>query len=175
MTKRGDDYTRLWTPKKRAAFQAAWEAFGSARNTIYAHLFIDLRPGLFDVGEAKKRAVIEAGKRWEELTALPPLCTAAAWKATCKAVGIPAGTDIGAAESEITAWALALQAEKARDAARTQERWSKSDTPKRWAKRFGVSVSTIKRHFRDGSIPNRPLSDRSYQVRLDSVPQEPKP
>ncbi len=55
--------------------EAAWQAFGAARNTIYARLFIDLRPGLLDVGDTKTAAVVEAGKRWEALTTLPALYT----------------------------------------------------------------------------------------------------
>lgn len=49
--------------------------------------------------------------------------------------------------------------------------WSQPDTPKRWAKVFGVNVQTIKRRFQDGKIRNKKLSDRSYQVHVDDVPR----
>ena len=49
---------------------------------------------------------------------------------------------------------------------------SEPDTPTRWAKRFGVSVDTIKRRFKDGTIRNKKLSDRSYQVDLRDIPRD---
>jgi hypothetical protein len=49
--------------------------------------------------------------------------------------------------------------------------WSKPDTPSRWAKRFGVSVDTMKRQFKTNKIRNKRLSDRSYQIHEDDVPK----
>jgi len=49
--------------------------------------------------------------------------------------------------------------------------WSSPDTPKRWAKRFRVSVDTMKRLLKAGTIRNKRLSDRSYQVHVDDVPK----
>jgi hypothetical protein len=52
--------------------------------------------------------------------------------------------------------------------------WSKADTPTRWAKLFGVSAQTFKRWVKAGKIRVKELSDRSYQVHLEDLPQ-PKP
>jgi hypothetical protein len=51
-------------------------------------------------------------------------------------------------------------------------RWSKPDTPTRWAKTFKVSVRTLKRRFADGTIRHKELSDRSYMIHLDDLPSE---
>ena len=51
--------------------------------------------------------------------------------------------------------------------------WSRPDTPTRWGKVFGVSGDTMKRRFKDGSIRNKKLSDRNYQVHLDDLPKGP--
>ena len=55
--------------------------------------------------------------------------------------------------------------------AERQPVWSQPDTPQRWARMFGVSVDTIKRRFKDGSIPSQKLSDRSYQVDVAYIPE----
>jgi hypothetical protein len=48
--------------------------------------------------------------------------------------------------------------------------WSQPDGPAQWAKKFNVSVSTVKRRFADGSIRVKKLSPKSYLVHVDDVP-----
>jgi hypothetical protein len=50
--------------------------------------------------------------------------------------------------------------------------WSSENSPKHWAKVFGVSVDTIKRRFRDQRIRNRQNSTKGYQVDLSSIPAD---
>lgn len=50
--------------------------------------------------------------------------------------------------------------------------WSKPDTPSRWAKRFGFSVDTFKRRVNDEKIRAKKLSDKSYQVHVDDLPEQ---
>ena len=50
--------------------------------------------------------------------------------------------------------------------------WSQQDTPRRWAKRFGVSEKTFKRHCANGTIRHKKLSDRSYMVGQDDIPTD---
>ncbi|MBN2579533.1 MAG: hypothetical protein JXB10_11135 [Pirellulales bacterium] len=49
--------------------------------------------------------------------------------------------------------------------------WSEPDTPKRWATKFKISATTFKRWVKSGKIRAKPLSDRSYQVCLEDLPQ----
>lgn len=53
------------------------------------------------------------------------------------------------------------------------EQWSEPDTPSRWARKFGVSVSTIKRYFKNGKIRSIRLSDRRYRVHISDIPAMP--
>ena len=49
--------------------------------------------------------------------------------------------------------------------------WSRPDTPKRWATRFGFSERTMKRHFDENTVRNKRLSDRSYMVDQRDIPK----
>ncbi len=51
--------------------------------------------------------------------------------------------------------------------------WSQPDGPAQWAKKFNVSVSTIKRRFADGTIRNKKYSPKSYAVHIDDLPKSP--
>ncbi len=48
--------------------------------------------------------------------------------------------------------------------------WSQPDSPKRWAKVFGCSSTTIVRLFKVGKVRNRKLNDRKYQVHVGDLP-----
>jgi hypothetical protein len=48
--------------------------------------------------------------------------------------------------------------------------WSEPDTPKRWARQFRVHVSTFKRWVKNGKILVKKLSDRSYRLDVDDLP-----
>jgi hypothetical protein len=52
--------------------------------------------------------------------------------------------------------------------------WSQPDTPAGWAKRFNMSWDALKLRLEDGTIRNKKLSPRSYQIHIDDVPY-PKP
>ncbi len=49
--------------------------------------------------------------------------------------------------------------------------WSEPDTPKRWAIVFKVKPPTFKRWVKAGKVRAKVLSDRSYQVHLEDLPQ----
>lgn len=51
--------------------------------------------------------------------------------------------------------------------------WSEPDSPKRWAKRFGLSWDTLKKRLREQKIRHRKLSDRSYRIHRDDLPPDP--
>lgn len=51
--------------------------------------------------------------------------------------------------------------------------WSEADSPKRWAKRFGLSWDTLKKRFREQKIRHQKLSDRSYRIHRDDLPPDP--
>jgi hypothetical protein len=55
------------------------------------------------------------------------------------------------------------------DATATPE-WTRPDSPARWAKVFGFSTDTLKRRFEDGTIRNKKLSTKSYQIAVDDLP-----
>ena len=48
--------------------------------------------------------------------------------------------------------------------------WSKPDSPSQWARKFGVSVSTIMRRFKDQKIRNKKLSTKSYAIHINDLP-----
>jgi hypothetical protein len=50
--------------------------------------------------------------------------------------------------------------------------WSIPNSPKRWAKIYGVSTSTIKRYFASQRICNRQLSSKSYKVAVKDLPAD---
>jgi hypothetical protein len=52
-------------------------------------------------------------------------------------------------------------------------KWSKADSPARWAKVFGVSWSTLKRRFEKQTIRNKKLTTKSYQVAIADIPSKP--
>jgi hypothetical protein len=49
--------------------------------------------------------------------------------------------------------------------------WSKPNSPVRWAKLFGVTAKTFKRHVAEGKIRAKILSDRLYQIHVADVPR----
>jgi hypothetical protein len=49
--------------------------------------------------------------------------------------------------------------------------WSNQDSPKQWAKRFGFSVDTLNRRFKDGTIRFKKLSPKSYCINVDDLPK----
>jgi hypothetical protein len=48
--------------------------------------------------------------------------------------------------------------------------WTGTDSPARWAKKFGVSRATFVRHCKEGKIRNKRLSTKSYQIAVDDLP-----
>jgi hypothetical protein len=54
--------------------------------------------------------------------------------------------------------------------ANLQPEMTTADSPSRWAKMFGISLSTLKRRFADGSIRHKKLSTKSYQIAIDDLP-----
>ncbi len=54
-------------------------------------------------------------------------------------------------------------------------KWSKHDTPSRWARVFGYACAkTFIRHVKSGRIRANKLSDKSYQVDVDALPADHK-
>lgn len=49
-------------------------------------------------------------------------------------------------------------------------KWSKPDSPSRWAKQFGISPKTFKKRVEEGKIRAKVLSDRSYQIAVSDLP-----
>ncbi len=56
-----------------------------------------------------------------------------------------------------------------------QVKWSKQDTPGRWARKFGWRCAkTFIRHVKSGKIRVNKLNDKSYQVDIDALPANQK-
>ncbi len=51
-------------------------------------------------------------------------------------------------------------------------KWTDPDTPKRWAKVFGVVPATFKRWVKSEKIRAKKLSDRRYQVDIRDLPKD---
>ncbi len=51
--------------------------------------------------------------------------------------------------------------------------WTKPDSLSQWAKRFGVSLATMKKWFLEGKIRNQKLSAKSYRVDVRDLPASP--
>jgi hypothetical protein len=49
--------------------------------------------------------------------------------------------------------------------------WSKPDSPKVWAKVFGVSADSLARLFDSQEIRNKRFSSKSYRVHVDDLPK----
>ena len=76
----------------------------------------------------------------------------------------PPASDEERPPAEIAAATLPASSEK-------DGRWSQPDSPSRWAKVFNMSPATFKRHVKGGKIRVDKLSDRSYRVHVDCLPQ----
>jgi hypothetical protein len=49
--------------------------------------------------------------------------------------------------------------------------WSEPDTPAGWSKRFKMSWDALKPRLQDGTIRNKKLSSKSYQIHIEDVPK----
>ena len=56
-------------------------------------------------------------------------------------------------------------------AAQSDGPWSKSDGPEQWSKKFGFSVDTLMRRFKDGKIRYKKLSSKCYCIHVDDLPK----
>ena len=49
--------------------------------------------------------------------------------------------------------------------------WSEADGPKQWARKFGFSVDTLIRRFKDGTIRHKKFSSKSYAIHEADLPK----